>query len=98
MSDLETAINAVWAEHHVERTGADMTNECRLAASILSLRAKLATWEAVPGRIQALLATRTNDALDRALTISEVWLAQSTMPAAQVPTKPHNAHYWGHEP
>ena len=42
MSDMEEKINAVWAEHHVVPTGADMSNECRLAAVIISLREKIA--------------------------------------------------------
>lgn len=42
LEDLQQKIERVWAEHHVEPTGHDMTNECRLAAAILALRAELA--------------------------------------------------------
>jgi hypothetical protein len=43
--DIEAKINAVWAEHHIERTSADMTNECRLASVILHLRERVASME-----------------------------------------------------
>ena len=37
----QAEIEAVWAEFSVQPTGADMTNECRLAAGIIALRAEV---------------------------------------------------------
>lgn len=51
----EEEIKAVWSEFHVERArGADMTNECRLAAAILKLRAQLAEKTPPPGVAETL--------------------------------------------
>lgn len=36
----QAEIEAVWVEFHIEPTGHDASNECRLAAAILALRAE----------------------------------------------------------
>lgn len=55
----EAEIAAVWRDHHVEPTGADMSNECRLAAVILTLRAQLTTAQSRVKTLEEATQVRT---------------------------------------
>lgn len=50
-------IEKVWADHHVERVPHDMTNECRLAAVIVTLERRLSAIQLIAAGVQAELVT-----------------------------------------